>query len=1147
MADIKIRIQADSASAIKELEKLSSSSDATSKSLTKLSNRVVETFSPDSGFKAMEKFSAQKQYLNAIDRTIKSYELSGNAAEAYRKQVSLLSREYQKMAAIAPNNPITKILGSRLGGAEANLDTTLQREAEMQKEAAKAADKHTSAIVKQESSMKSLISSFVSASAIYSLASRALSAFMNVMHDSAELAAEAEETLNLFNVTFESTGSVARNTAAEISSSLGIAQSSAQEALGMFGSLAQGYGETQSASLDFAEEAVRTTLDLISFRNITGDVNTIMSEFSSGLVGNYENFRKWGIVITANEVNARLMAKGLSGLTGEALQLAKIQETLNIVQERSGNAMGDMERTLDSTANVARRVTEANKELMENMGDSLNKVLTPLRRMWLDIVDTINKANRAQEEFASGSRNISVYDIHGNEEDREDFNTAVFRAYTGYSSVRTSRGFNQDDYDAIYDEVYEVITKFSADFEDINAAYLEIPTRLNNAIDDEFLEMAESASAAAANEKEYQKALESRQKALENSMSAAQSFFDSISGIAGVSISQSAAGIVIPGMEGAKNDASVAMWQENLSEGVSAAIDEALSSIDAAGWERFVSPIEKALGLADESEGLKGKLEAYEDLYEAVYNQHLKDGELTDEELKQLDAIIAAYTETHEILKSITAEKERQQELDSAIGSMAKSRESYERKLQDLADKSAISASMPGAASNIVDNEISRSSALRDIDSMKAVAMAFASTDEELNAIAESFLALYGAANEYYDAAKAELEKENSKDIAEAYAAALSAAAGLGAKAPGRTWSSNESAQDLGNDLYEDLMSTISDMEKILRESGLNEDAIASYTNEIRTTGIDSIVGAVSAEEDRQNSMVNGYDNAGDAALGSLGEVGELATAFQNISASAGGLVGILINLAAETELVSRVCSFLSDTLLPVLNAFLAPMLPVLDILTDLFQNLFTAVLAPAFPILKMIASALTVVFGLLNIVVGFLSDSVKWVVGWIMKGVTGLINGIIDVLNWLPFVNIKKLDTTKWTEWANTDVFGNVEDRWNDMQDTLDEIAGLNMEIADNTSESPDLSVYNEMLQKGLLNASEYAAMVSNALGRNYDNVLTYGDGAYWSGAGGSTNISNDNISIVINGDGLNSKEIAEEVIRRLNEKQRGGSMLYA
>ena len=114
---------------IKELEKLSSSSDKTSKSLTKLSNRVVEALSPDSGVNAMDRFAAQKQYLNAIDRTIKSYELSGNAAEAYRKQVSLLSREYQKMAAIAPKNAITGLLGSRLGSAETNLDTTLQREA----------------------------------------------------------------------------------------------------------------------------------------------------------------------------------------------------------------------------------------------------------------------------------------------------------------------------------------------------------------------------------------------------------------------------------------------------------------------------------------------------------------------------------------------------------------------------------------------------------------------------------------------------------------------------------------------------------------------------------------------------------------------------------------------------------------------------------------------------------------------------------------------------------------------------------------------------------------------------------------------------------------------------------------------------------
>lgn len=85
MADIKIRIQADSASAIKELEKLSSSSDNTSKSLTKLSNEMVRASSAGD---TAELTKIQAQYLNAIDRTAKSYELSGTAAAAYRKQLS---------------------------------------------------------------------------------------------------------------------------------------------------------------------------------------------------------------------------------------------------------------------------------------------------------------------------------------------------------------------------------------------------------------------------------------------------------------------------------------------------------------------------------------------------------------------------------------------------------------------------------------------------------------------------------------------------------------------------------------------------------------------------------------------------------------------------------------------------------------------------------------------------------------------------------------------------------------------------------------------------------------------------------------------------------------------------------------------------
>ena len=294
---------------------------------------------------------------------------------------------------------------------------------------------------------------------------------------------------------------------------------------------------------------------------------------------------------------------------------------------------------------------------------------------------------------------------------------------------------------------------------------------------------------------------------------------------------------------------------------------------------------------------------------------------------------------------------------------------------------------------------------------------------------------------------------------------------------------------------------------------------------------------------DSEIDMVNGYDTGGDALLASMGEFGSLITAFDTLSTSAGGLYGILINLVSQTEVFQRLSSILADSVLPVLNAFLEPLMPLLELFSSLIQTLIMGALAPAFPVLKMVASMLTFVVGLLKMVIQAIYDAVTWLVGWIMRGLIGFVNGIISIINWIPFVNIPLFDDSKFRKWSETDVIGNIQNNWNDMMSTLDTIASLNMEIADNTSESSeDLSVYNDLLQKGLINSAEYASLITAATGRHYDNVLTYGDGAYWTGSGGSTNISQDNISIVINGDGLDAKEIAEEVIRQLGEKQRGG-----
>lgn len=1200
MPDIRITISADSKEAIDSIRRLGESSDYTATSLTKLGNELVKQTSAagKEGASAESLARAQGQYLNALDRTLESYKLTGSAAEAYRRQLALLDRQMQKIATLAPASPVVEEIGTRKAGASASLLDEQRKETAARKEAAAAVaelaaknrelsesmehlkavalndkvklmkeqyqaldkelekairttgvgSRETEKLAKEMNNlkaamdragktdlatrMKNLVKSFVSAQVVVYLLQKSFQTVTRLFRGMAEEAAAAEETANLFNTTFENISVSANNVAAAFSGQLGLAVSTAQQAIGLFGDLAMGYKATQAEALEFAETAARTTLDIISFKNISGDTTEIMQAFASGLAGNYENFRKYGYIVTAAEVKTRLMQKGLDKLTGSALQFAKIQETLNIVVEKSANAAGDMEKTLNSTANLTRRVQEANKQLLSTMGEGLNKVLNPLKEIWLDIVDSINKAALAQKLFEEGQRDIDVFDVETNEGDRLDLARAVGDLQMQYTELGKG-GLDEAEWQILFDRSYEMLSEFGAEAEGLVNSF-GVP--LEGVLKD----IAIQADAQLRIDKELEKAEKERAKQLESMTSAAQSFYNALSSITGVVITRTTAGAPEAVADQRELDAYAATVAADLMKAVS----EAASSLRGSSWESFVSPVELALGIAEEESGLETKLKEVASLYETVYNQHLKDGELTEIERAQLEDIAELYSEINDRIEAITAEKKRQEDLGDAIAAMEKEAASYEEKRSDeIARYAAIYSGLP---ENIQSLQNERGAAIEGYSRDKQAALALASGDAERSLIEEKYAALIEKANEYYDLAISNAEEENSLNISEAIASAMDATAALGGSVSPR-FSSIESAQSIGEDLFENLQAVIEEMRDTLIENGAAEAEISRAVLDVQERGMEAIERAVTEEEERQKRMVNGYDTGGEAMLASLGEIGELVSAFQMLSTTGSGLLGILIDLVSQTEAVQEICSFLTDSILPVLNAFLEPLLPVIQTLSSLFQNLFVAVLAPAFPILKGVAMLLAFVFGLINTVVSFIADGVKWIAGTIMKGLVNLVNGVIDLLNKIPFVNIKKVDNSKWTEWADTDVFGNAEKNWQDTLNTLDEIAALNMEIADNTSDSPDLSVYNDMLSKGLLTASEYAAMISEATGKNYDNVLTFGDGAYWSGGGGSTNISQDNISIVINGSDKDAKEIAEEVIRELNERQRGGGQRYA
>ena len=1145
MADLKIRIEGDASGATKALEDVKNSSDFTWKSISQLTNNLQKV---DKAFLAGKATAedldkAQRQLINAFERFSNAAIIGGNEAKAYSEIVKKANSVIQKLDANVKSvnlsdtfknaakeaqkfqnelekskatyeNTLAKNKATALGDKytlysleykelDKQLTKILEREGQVTDESKKLA----SQMVKLKESMdkagrtdlttrmKNLVSSFVSAQAVIWAIRKAFTTFTKVITESASAASKAEETANLFNTTFSNIESSANSVANSLSSSLGMATSSAQQMIGLFGDLAMGYGQTQTAALEFANQAVQTGLDLISFKNLTGDTTELLQTMASGLAGNFENFRKWGIIVTQAEIKQRLAQKGLDKLTGSAYQYAKVQETLAIVQEKSKNATGDMAKTLESTENINRRLSETNKELLENMGRSVNKVLNPVKKAWIDIVTEINKATKAQREYAEGSKDINVYDIKNNEKDRKTFNKEVRKTLDWQ--------YLPDQYDTedIVNQLKAVMTMFGASVEDFEES-LKYKTLTGKErkypIDDSIVDAVKSFIKASEKEKEVAKAFEKSKSNLENLTSEAINFLDSLNEIQGV---QTKTTIKPYESENYKSAFTVDLDTRSIPSDVKLAIEQAISSLDNTVWEDFADPIKLALGEITEDKAIESKLSSIEALYEAIYNHHLKDGELTAQELKDLEKIADKY-------KELQKEQTRKADLTSA-----------------LANVSGMNKSADLATYGLSGKELD----LYNLDAFYEAAKAIASTAEEQKALNRSYLEATKSIDKYYEAVekqkKADEEATRQKEAAEAEEKRASNAQELIEEWQKKVFQFGMSERTVQqNDLARELIKgTYTDNEY---------NQIVKYMNEY----FDSEEATAKAQE-FQDMITGAFGGAMDM--------------FNSMSSGA-GWVGILMDLISQTEVYTEMMSILSDNVLPVLNAFLEPLLPLIEELGSVIILITKSVLEPLFPVLKAIAKIAVFVIGMLKITFGFVEDVIKKIVGTVQYGVLTVYNWIvrtlkkINIFGWQPFGWMGEADTTQAKEWMETDILGNARDRWDEMNEHLASIDKMTMDIEKNTSKS-DTKAYDDMYNKGVLSFSEYTALLADINGKKYDNVYTLSGSEYYRGSGGTTNINYGGIEIKIDGTNLSADQIAEKVQKKLEEMKRPGQMAYA
>ena len=1107
------------------------------KALNRLSNEQKKLSAIMDSNESVDKvFSDMKTYYEGLKDEL---EVATTKQMEFEKQSRLTANAQKQLTDDNAALAYYDLIGDELGKASKQLDIyerklreTIRTNGKDSKEARKLADSIKTQKVaidglakasrKATPSVKGLFKEFVKGNIVASGVESALRKAVQVFVEAGKVAAHAEETINLFNTTFENIQNVADKTASTIQSKMGIANSSAKEALGIFGDLALGYGQTQSAALDFAESAVKTTLDLISFKNIEGDTVEIMRNFSSGLVGNYENFKKLGIIVTATEIDARLAAKGLQNLTGASAQFARAQEALLIVQEKSKNATGDMEKTLNSTANVTRRVQEENKTLMENLGRHTNNVLNPLRKMWLEIASAINRAEEAQKQYNAGNKDIKVLDVENKFFDRAAFTGQVAQIRQDFVSDKSNpfADLNQLNADTSA-KLKEIMIKFGVEAETVINEINSVAGQYNT----ELVALIDSVSESVENEKRLQAEKDKRTEVLETELSSAQSLIDALNGITGVSVSQSFHSN-LNNIDGISNYATTTGAVLNSIDGIlSVAISEAISSIDSATWGAFSDDVSLALGTATEKSGLEQKLAAVKSLYELLNSESLKDGLVDDKEEEQLKAVAKIFEGINEDLKGITEEQKRIASLDSILGNVDNS-----------------TASMINNTAKIGMNDMD--AALYDLKVQKDLALSYAKTDEEISEVNKKFKDLEAATTEYYNT----LEKQNKK-LPDLLAGSMKAS---DLKGDWKSYLAGINSPSVSSGAYGNSPASKALYDQIMKEGKEEFDSLCKIMGEtnplLKNFGITSEEAMQQLSESAKEAA-DALDEANWEALGDMatsklgGEIGDMVLASLG-KGSTGNVgadwIGILIDIASQLEVVQEINSLISDAIVPVLDAFLAPILPLIEMISEFISSTF-GLLETVFPIWKAVVATVTYIIGSILNGVMFLYDGIKYCFDWLWNKLAMALDKIIIG------------DQSHWQKELHDPIEALV-DRQGKINEVCDKIMATEMKIEHNTrSDDAELRAYEKMFQQGLLSVDEYSAMIAAYNGEVAPDLVksmgVVNDGySDYRAIDGKVVANNNAFNVTINGSGLSEEQLQRAIVRGVTKAMaEGGSFAYA
>ena len=223
---------------------------------------------------------------------------------------------------------------------------------------------------------------------------------------SIDAASDLNEQLTKNQQVFGASAKVIESWSETTSRAIGVSQEAALEATGTFGNLfkAIGVGEQESAAT--SRRLVQLAADMASFNN--ADPTQVLQDIRSGLVGEAEPLRKYGVLLSEARVQQLALKQtgkdSVKSLTDQEKALARVA----IIFKDTTAAQGDFARTSGGLANQERILKAEVADLEANLGRLLLPAIT-------DLVGVLTDATGAAVRLTDGLTalgNIKIPPIH---------------------------------------------------------------------------------------------------------------------------------------------------------------------------------------------------------------------------------------------------------------------------------------------------------------------------------------------------------------------------------------------------------------------------------------------------------------------------------------------------------------------------------------------------------------------------------------------------------------------------------------------------------------------------------------------------------------------------------------------------------------